>query len=79
MVVDVNKIYADVDTESGSLFLYDTETNQRIYGTDLSVSEQEQLSGILAKRVGVFKQVSQLGTTTTNVGTNTFIALRPPS
>ena len=77
-MVDVNKIFIDTDETSNGLIYHNTETGQRIYKEDLSASEREELSGALAKRVGVFKFPSQMGTTTTNAGTNTFVALRPP-
>ena len=77
-MVDVNKIFIDTDGTNNSLIYQNTETGQRIYKEDFSAAENEELSGALAKRVGVFRFPSQMGTTTTNAGTNTFVALRPP-
>tara|TARA_Y100000114_G_scaffold8604_1_gene6790 strand:- start:276 stop:512 length:237 start_codon:yes stop_codon:yes gene_type:complete len=77
-MVDVNKLFIDTDEANANIVYYDIEADQRIYKEDFSAAEKEELSGALAKRVGVFRFPSQMGTTTTNAGTNTFVALRPP-
>jgi hypothetical protein len=77
-MVDVSKIFIGINETETGLIYQNTETGQRIYKEDFSAAEKEELSGALAKRVGVFRFPSQMGTTTTNAGTNTFVALRPP-
>jgi hypothetical protein len=75
---DLSKIFIGINETETGLIYQNTETGQRIYKEDFSAAEKEELSGALAKRVGVFRFPSQMGTTTTNAGTNTFVALRPP-
>ena len=65
--------------EQGEIILADVSTGQRVYVEDFSTDEIAELRQLEAKKVGVFKNISQMGTTTTNAGVNTFIALRPPS
>jgi len=65
--------------EQGEIILADVSTGQRVYVEDFSTDQIAELRQLEAKKVGVFKNISQMGTTTTNAGVNTFIALRPPS
>ena len=65
--------------EQGEIILADVSTGQRVYVEDFSTDQIAELRQLESKKVGVFKNISQMGTTTTNAGVNTFIALRPPS
>ena len=67
------------EDEQGETILADISTGQRVYPEDFSSDQIDELRQLEAKKVGVFKNISQMGTTTTNAGVNTFIALRPPS
>ena len=67
------------EDEQGEIILADVSTGQRVYPEDFSPDQIAELRQLEAKKVGVFKNISQMGTTTTNAGVNTFIALRPPS
>ena len=69
----------DFEGEQGEIILADVSTGQRVYPEDFSSEQIAELRQLEAKKVGVFKNISQMGTTTTNAGVNTFIALRPPS
>ena len=68
-----------IEGEQGEVILADVSTGQRVYVEDFSTDQIAELRQLEAKKVGVFKNISQMGTTTTNAGVNTFIALRPPS
>mgnify|MGYP001192574479 FL=1 len=67
------------ENERGEIVLADVSTGQRVYAEDFSTDQITELRQLESKKVGVFKNISQMGTTTTNAGVNTFIALRPPS
>ena len=67
------------EDEQGEIILADVSTGKRVYPEDFSSEQIAELRQLEAKKVGVFKNISQMGTTTTNAGVNTFIALRPPS